>query len=58
MIHRLEQSGSLKCLSPQQVLEFSERIRKLAQAGALSVSARHASPSNHGLGQWLVNVGS
>ena len=30
MIQHLEQFGSLECLSPQQVHEFSERIRKLA----------------------------
>lgn len=30
MIQHLEQFGSLKCLSLQQVGEFSERIRKLA----------------------------
>lgn len=30
MIQHLEQFGSLECLSPQQVREFSERIRKLA----------------------------
>lgn len=41
MIHHLEQSGSLKCLSSQQVLEFSERIRRLAQAGG-SFSKRKA----------------
>jgi len=30
MIHHLEQSGSLKCLSPQQAMVFSEHIRRLA----------------------------
>lgn len=30
MIQHLEQFGALNCLSPQQVREFSERIRTLA----------------------------
>jgi hypothetical protein len=30
MIQHLEHFGSLGCLSPEQVREFSERIRKLA----------------------------
>jgi hypothetical protein len=30
MIQHFEQFGRLGCLSPEQVLEFSERIRKLA----------------------------
>lgn len=30
LVHHLEHFGSLHCLSPEQVADFSERIRRLA----------------------------